>query len=190
VVAVEIEALCPRCSRQVYRHAVDWIAGRANGTLDLPEHDAIDGNPHAWTDTMLLNVRFPNEEEEAEGWRLRRERGAHDLEPVFRRWQSESDRRFEDWYQEERGGWPLFIWADFLRSTGRFIEGLAGRRELDMEDFFPETRSREMVHVLVETFRHAGVPEQDALDRVQDFLFSGTLDRAPRLRISSLLWAG
>jgi hypothetical protein len=176
--------------RQVYRHAVDWIADRTTDPLDMPENDALDGEPHVWTDTMRIGVRFPIDDEEVQEWRRRREAGKDDLDPVFRRWQAEKDRRFEDWYREELEGWPLFTWTDFLRSTGRLLEGLAGRRELDMEDLIPKTRSREMVHVLIETFEKAGVPIDEALDRVHDFLFSGTLDRVPRLRISSLLWAG
>lgn len=176
--------------RQVYRHAVDWIAGSVDGPLDLPEHDAVDGKPHAWTDTLQIGVRFPVDDEEVEALRLRRETGAEALEPVFSRWQAERDLRFEDWYAEELEAWPQFVWSDFLRSTGRLLAGLQGLRELDAEDVFPNTRSRELVYVLVDTFQKAGVPEEDALDRVLDFLFSGTLGRVARLRISSLLWAG
>lgn len=175
--------------RQLYRHASDWIAGKAEGPLVLLDHDAMEGQPHAWTDTIQISVHFPIAEEEIEESRLRREEGATSLEPVFRRWQQEADRHFEDWYREELEGWPQFVWADFLRSTGRLLAGLKGMRQLDTEDLLPRTRSRELVFVLAETLKNSGVPDEEAIDRVHELLFSGTLDRVPRLRISSLLWA-
>jgi hypothetical protein len=176
--------------RQLYRHAVDWIAGKATGPLELLEGDAITGRPHAWTDTMQIGVRFPVGEDEIAESRRRREAGAELLEPVFRRWQGEADRRFEDWYKEELDAWPQFVWADFLQSTGRLFEAMRGSGELDIDDLLPRTGSRELVYILMETFTESGVPEGQTLDRVRDLLFSGTLDRLPRLRISSLLWAG
>jgi hypothetical protein len=82
------------------------------------------------------------------------------------------------------------VWSDFLERTGRLLADMEGRRELDAEDIFPGTRSREMVQVLLDAFARAGIAAEDGLERVRDFLFSGTLDRVPRIRIESLLWAG
>jgi hypothetical protein len=176
--------------RQVYRHAADWIRRELGEPLELFEHDAIRGTPNAWTDTLRVSVHFPIDEDEIQESRRRRDAGARDLEPVFRRWQADTNRTFDDWYREELDGWPEWVWTDFLSSTGRFLAGLAGERELDADDFFPPTSSREMLHILIKTVREAGVSENDALDVVHDFLGSGTFERVPRIRISSLLWAG
>lgn len=176
--------------RQVYVHAMDWVTGKAEGPLPLEERDAFMADPHEWTETFQIKVQFPVSQEEIQESRQRREAGAASLEPVFRRWQQEGQRRFDDWYREELDAWSQFVWTDFLYSTGRLLAGLEGLLELEKEDVIPRTRSRELVFILAENFEKAGVPGEETLDRVRDFLFSGTLDRVPRLRISSLLWAG
>jgi hypothetical protein len=144
--------------RQLCRHAVDWIADNAEGPLELHERDAMKGQPHAWTDTIQISVHFPLNEEEIEESRRHRQSGAEGLEPVFRRWQGEGDRHFEDWYREDLEAWPRFVWGDFLRSTGRLLAGLEGMRQLDMEDLFPRTRSRELVFLLEKTFVRRASP--------------------------------
>ncbi len=176
--------------RQVVQHARDWLAGNVAGPLKLREWDALTGEPHAWKEAYILSVQFPVSEEEVEESRRRREQGGAALEEIFRRWQEESSRRGDEWYGEELEGWAIFTWTDFLRSAGRLIAAMEGVRQYELEDLIPTTRSRELVMTLAEIFRKGGIPEDEALDRVHDFLFSGTLDRVPRLRIQALLWAG
>ncbi len=67
---------------------------------------------------------------------------------------------------------------------------MQGAHQFDLEDLRPGTRSRELVMTLARIFQEGGVPEDEAFDRVHDLLFSETLDRVPKLRIQSLLWAG
>jgi hypothetical protein len=176
--------------RQVVQHARDWIAGNITEPLALREEDALTGDPHGWKDAYILSVHYPIPEEEVEESRRRREQGGISLEDVFRRWQGEGSREFDDWYREELDGWATYTWTDFLRSAGRFLAAVKGVREFDLEDLWPGTRSRELVLTLARIFQEGGVPEDEAFDRVHDFLFSGTLGRVPKLRIQSLLWAG
>jgi hypothetical protein len=176
--------------RQVVQHARDWIAGNITEPLALREEDALTGDPHGWKDAYILSVHYPIPEEEVEESRRRREQGGTSLEDIFRRWQKEGSREFDDWYREELDGWATYTWTDFLRSAGRFLAAVKGVREFDLEDLWPGTRSRELVLTLARIFQEGGVPEDEAFDRVHDFLFSATLGRVPKLRIQSLLWAG
>ena len=176
--------------RQVVQHARDWLAGDVTTPIALKEWDALTGEPHGWKDAYILSVRFPVPGQDIEESRRRREEGETSLENVFRRWQGEASRQFEDWYREELDGWATFTWIDFLRSAGRLLAAAQSTRQFDLEDLWPGTRSRELVLTLARIFQESGVPEDEAFDRVHDFLFSGTLDRVPKLRIQSLLWAG
>jgi hypothetical protein len=176
--------------RQVVQHARDWVAGDMTEPLALREDDALTGDPHGWKDAYILSVHYPISEEEIDESRRRREEGGSSLEDVFRRWQGNGSRRFHHWYREELDAWATFTWTDFLRSAGRFLAAMKGVREFDLEDLWPGTRSRELVLTLARIFQEGGVPEDEAFDRVHEFLFSGTLDRVPKLRIQSLLWAG
>lgn len=174
---------------QLVAHAKDWLANNADGPLDLGSTHAIMGQPHAWTDTIRVAVRFDVQQHEVEAQRQTRD-GAHDaLVAVFSRWQAETTRRFEDWYEEELASFGPMIWKDYVGWQGRLQEVVSGARPPTLDNLSPP-RGALHVQALQSVFSRAGVSPEVTLDKVREFLFSDTLGRVPVARIGALLYAG
>jgi len=175
---------------QVVRHARDWLAEATGAPLHLEEADAIQGDPHAWVDTIQIRVHFGVTEDEIAELREVRDSGGAALDGVFDRWTSEQSRSFEDWYREELDGWAIGAWSEFMKSVNKLWAAMTDQSPRRPEDLFQSTRFAELMTTLRQIFTGNGVAEDESWAKVYEFIFSGTFDRVPRTRIKALLWAG
>lgn len=76
---------------------------------------------HAWSDLLRYSVEFPEDPAWVEHLRSSREHQHAQLATIFARWQGERDRPFEEWREEEIGGWRERMRNETVGRHGRVL---------------------------------------------------------------------
>ena len=164
---------------QVQRHARQWLAGAGEEEVVLERREVLDGNAlDGWTDRMQIVVRSHWTAGQLEDIRAARDQTHAGIVRIFQRWQTESSRKFQDWYAEELDGFGKRIRGEFLR-----LVASGPLAVLNMSD-------DAMVPLMIQRdFEFGGLSDDEAWDRLHAFLQTVQWDRLPVARLGAMLWA-
>jgi hypothetical protein len=150
---------------QIVEHAKNWLEGTPEKPLQLEVHSVITGRINAWPPIfgVRANMRYgPEIVEQLIGWRNSLHQG---LTEVFERWRRQTNKQFEDWFDEE------------ATSYGRVcLEG-------------PQLEANTTVDAVQRCFEEAGVPSSKSFPTTVDYFLSPHLKYVPSVKISSMLYA-
>jgi len=173
---------------QICEHAKNWISGDSEKELDLDVHSVVSGNINDWQDKFLISINFPEEQDWIEELRKTREKTHKGLTQVFKRWQTEGNRTFQDWHEEESVASGRVILQNYFSHLARFSELSAGRIKPTINDLFPPS-SVTLVYSIRKIFQKAGIKDSDIWPKIIEYLTSPSLKDVPFIRISSMLYA-
>jgi len=92
-------------------------------------------------------------------------------EPVFRSWQREKNRKFRNWYEEEKKGFARSLIEGYQRVLKHFASASFGLEPVDA--FRALDPSFVIFHEIKETLKDRGIAGQDQLHRkLGEFLHS------------------
>jgi len=173
---------------QVYEHAKNWVTGNSEEELALNVHSVIRGNINAWQDRLIISVNMNYDQSWIDDLRKMRGKIHQGLNEVFKRWQSEKNNTFDDWFKEESmafGKSALQIYLNYLK---RFVEISSGQAELNDNDIFPPSAVI-LIHSIHDAFRGAGIQDPDMWQKTIEYLSDPSLQNIPFNQISSMLYA-
>jgi hypothetical protein len=119
------------------------------------------------------------------------------MKSIFARWQSEKDKKFDDWFKEEGyafGKGTIQAHLKFLQKQDDFMKKYAteyvdGKEpEVDLDSVLPPASS-ELIQALLRELRGRGIDGSDAIKKIIEYLSSQYVLDIPSIRISSLLYA-
>lgn len=177
--------------RQVCAHARDWIDGIEHRPDSFDPSALIHGRINSWHDHFFISSNQHWVHDMKEGKRNGLEAAHLRLTDVFKRWQSERGKSFDDWFREECLGFGkgvLRALGDHIKNMPELyssIENGSCDNPFDLfgslgVDFFIDVR---------EAFIHKGLGDQDATIQTVQYFQSLSLQHIPFLRITSMLWA-
>ncbi len=149
------------------------------------------GPINEWQDRFRISINFKIQNDEIIEMRKIKQKAHNGVTGVFQRWQSEKNKKFQDWYHEEGLIWGKTILRRFIDSTMKLGEFEAGRLQLTAEEVTALALDDAGV-ILSSLVRSApGKPgmNEENLTAVIQFLNSKELLKIPSNHIQALLWA-
>ncbi len=172
---------------QITESLHSWLQGQPYAT-NLDIRQLVHHDPHVWTDRFLITVNLGQVPGYIEALKAEREATHHALSGVFKGWKENPGISWDQWFEEEVGDYGPSILKAYVRDLVKFRELQQGVRAFSEDDAFP-TSSQVLVAILLREIRDAGVADQDAFQKLVDFLNSPNLKAVPFNRIAASLYA-
>lgn len=173
---------------QLYEHAKNWINGRVNEKLKLDKKSVIHGNINAWLDNLIVTVEFKYDKNFIDNLRLAREQVTQKIISVFKRWQTEKDKKFWDWFNEEYkafGRTTLKVQRDYLINQFGKLNDINEK----FLSFFNSPPAVTTISYIKYALRKYCSCEHDAIAKTEEYLNSDYLRDVPFIKISAMLYA-
>ncbi len=171
---------------QISQHARNWIRGEADSAIVIDVDQVIDGEINAWQNHFYVSVTLPQAELDkwAEGLRQVRDKTSDVLDGLVSRWQSETNRTFEDWFDEE----TMAFGKESLAILSNPAARLKGWADVTPQNVFRLPLFHTFVMIL-NVFRSEGVSEQDLKMKIFEYVVSPSWKTIPFNRINGMLIA-
>ncbi len=173
---------------QIYEHASNWISNHPDKELNLDVHSVVFDKINAWQDRFIIsgNIQYPSE------WiddiRNTREKICNGFARVFKRWQSEKNKSFYDWFEEVANSFGRLVLGEYISYIKRIAERPEERPVFAIDRAMLPWRVK-IVESICIAFQKAGVQDADIPDRTTQYLTSPYIKDIPFNKISSMLIA-
>jgi len=175
-------------SFQIYDHAMNWISGKEEKQLKLDVHSIVYGNINAWQDKLTISVNLQYGPDWIDDLKKTREKIHKGLSEIFRQWQSEKNKTFDDWFEKESMDFGRLTAQIYLKYRERFAQISQGQVELTRNDMVP-VPSVTLVHSIRDAFKRTGIQDHNIWSKIGEYLASSSLKNIPFVKISSMLYA-
>lgn len=172
---------------QLHNRALQYSGAPADSMIELSRERVVNGDLNAWRDWFQIALNSRPIDGLVDELREEKSKKQAGFAGVWKMWQQDTGRTFNDWYRDERMALSKVLKDKLSKILRRHIEIRFGRREMNMEDILPDDNE-----TLVFDLKKAlcGEDSNPALfKRVWEFLESEALDEVPDVRISSLVYA-
>jgi len=173
---------------QVYENMKNWIANRPDDPIDIDVHNIVHGDINAWQDKLLISIKRKYEDGWIDSLREEREQINSGLLAIFKRWQSETDKDFEYWFNQECEGYGKAVLQVYFNYLKTYIDITTGKTEPTANFLFPPD-SVVLIHEFHGLLREAGVPDEELWSKTVQYFNSPSLKHVPTIKISSMLYA-
>lgn len=173
---------------QVCEHARNWLQGRAEQEPALSVASVTHGEINAWQERIIITWESGIDQQWIDDLRKTRASGHQQLEHLFRTWQAERDKTFDDWYEVECNAFGDIVLQLHQAYLCRMAGHLAGLTSLSTELLFPPPVAV-LIASLGHTFRSLGLQEADIPTTIVEYLRSPSLRHVPAIKISAMLYA-
>ena len=174
--------------KQLYEHALNWANGNKDAKSTLNINSVIHGKINNWQGRFIItgNIHYPSNL--VEDIRKTRKEISKNLLEIFKRWQSESGKSFEYWYEEEVSTLGRLILEKYNQYIMELRKDPSKRPLLAIDRLF-RSKYVNMYETVVSAFIKAGIAEKDIESRSIKYLSSPCLKEIPFNKISSMLFA-
>lgn len=173
---------------QVLQNMKNWITGKPDEQISLDADDVIQGDIHGWQDRLIISVKRDYEENWVEKLREDREQLSSRLLEVFKRWQSETDKDFNYWFEEECKGYGRAVLQVYFNYLKTYMEIATGKIEPTASFLFPPDAVY-LIHEFHHVLREEGIPEADFWPKTVEYFSSPNIKQVPSIKISCMLYA-
>lgn len=174
---------------QVNEHLKHWLAGNVEYEPELDVSSVVQGEINVWTERYTISVDIPWKEEWIVDLRRQRDEPSEEINEVFSRWQGETGRSLNDWFEEEALAFGQNHLKGFGNQLKKYADIKAGERVLTMNDLLPAS-SVKLVLMIRHALTSSGISDQnDWSKKTIEYLRSPSLKVIPFLKISSMMWA-
>lgn len=173
---------------QLCNHATSWINGLTEIDLRFDRQSVIFGKIDAWQADYYFTFQRQWLIDSKEVKRKSKERISGKLGNIFARWQTEKNKSFWDWFDQESMGYGKAIFEESLGyiKTRRDISA-AGR--LPASDELTKPLVFDFFDDVLQIFMSSGLRDAALYEKIKDYFLSSELKNLPHNRISALLWA-
>jgi hypothetical protein len=151
---------------QLYYHASNWISGNQEKEINLDVNSVVRGKINAWQDRLFISVNINYSIDWIDDLRKARNKINKSLYNIFKRWQTEKNKTFGDWFEIESMSFGKVTLELYLN----YLEGL-------------------ILRSIKDAFLRAGIQEADVWPKTIKYLLSPSLKEVPFIKISSMLLA-
>ncbi len=162
-----------------------WLGAKA---LDLDVHRVVHGKINAWQERFIFSMGDFGWPELIQEIRTNREKVEDALVPVFKRWQTEKNKDFNYWYEQERKAQAQVLVGLYQRQLRYFALASLGLASFHVGELLPNMATITIQEIKEKLKRH-GVKEEDLNTKLGKFLRSDAFENAPFIKISSMLYA-
>ncbi len=173
---------------QICEHAKNWITGNQNKELNLNVHSIVYGKINSWQERLLITINMNYDEEWIDNLRKNRENVHKGLSECFKYWQSEKEKPFNYWVEEESRAFGKAIIQGYNNYLQRFMNIKLGLKDSDAEGLLP-TSSVSIIHSIQDVFENAGVKDIDIWQKTIEYLTTADFKNVPFIKISAMLYA-
>ena len=119
---------------------------------------------------------------------MTREQAHQGIITLFKGWQQETEKAFEDWFNEESASFGHHILSDYYNYHKKKLDVFKGFLEPTLENLLP-TLGVEIVETVIDSFKSAGVKDKEIEDKVLEYFYSSALKEIPFVKMWSMLIA-
>lgn len=169
---------------QISRQFHIWLGEKTN---DLDIRSIIHGDLNAWQERFKISIRNKDWPELLEELRKNKEIVLKEIIPIFKRWQSEKDKKFDYWYQQESNAYSEQIINSYKRQLANIAMAYSGMA-IEPGLLLPNMAVI-LIHEMRENLKGKGIDKSKADSMILEFLKSEQFHDTPYIKISSMLWA-
>ncbi len=177
---------------QITEHFLNYLSGNPDIPLIIDPEKIVFGNLNEWHNKMRISVTSKRTKENIEEKQKENILSYERFKDVFKRWQTEKHRKFEDFYKEEVSGFSkgtLIATRNFyerkLNMPAKYIE----TGKVDINDVIPPAPV-ELINDLINiAIQNGSNNSQVALIEVTSYLNSPKIEHIPTLRIGASIYA-
>lgn len=175
---------------QITENFREWV-GDAKKPLDIGDMlmgDNLDG----WQSRLIISVSL-RDQDPALPQELRRERDetSDALTKVFERWQTESAKSFNDWYEEERASFGQSIIKNYMSTLIDYVDFASGQNTVDINSFSSLLSQTSVTFTIIHRkLKEKGFSDNEVFKKSIEFFNSEKVKEIPYLRLSAILFAG
>ncbi|MDE2945347.1 MAG: hypothetical protein OXT63_14245 [Gemmatimonadota bacterium] len=167
-----------------------WFANRDPDWSRITRGDVVRGRLDRWSEQLLLTVNMGHFPGEIENRRKSRRRAHEVLQQFWDRRASQSQRSFEQLFQEERRGVAVAALQAFVVHVERWQGMTTDHEEIsDPLQLFMPGWLVQLVSWVLYRLGESGVPHDDQLQQAAKFLHSEQALSAPENDLGALLYA-
>lgn len=173
---------------QLYYHASNWISGNQEKEINLDVNSVVRGKINAWQDRLFISVNINYSMDWIDDLRKARNKINKGLYNIFKRWQTEKNKTFDDWFEIE----SMSFGKVTLELYFNYLEGL---KNMTTNNFVPTANynmswsSLLLLRSIKDAFLRASIQEADVWPKTIKYLLSPSLKEVPFIKISSMLFA-
>jgi hypothetical protein len=172
---------------QIVIRARKWIA-RETHNWSFDAQDITNGSINDWRGHLQLTLNTGIIPGLVEELREASRKKADGFSSVHAMWQNDKNLSFWDWFREERLGLGKVLMEEVTKTLARQIQIRTQHLVPTIEDILPNSNWGLFV-ALQKVFGEAGLPYEEAIPKVWEFLTAEELGEVPYVRISCLMFA-
>jgi len=177
---------------QVLEHFKNYLENKSDVPPKLDPELIVFGDLNEWHSRVRVSVSGKKTEERIKETRKEKEESYKRFTEVFKRWQIEKGKLFEDFYKEEMQGFAkgtLLSARNFYERKAQTSEKYAETGQIDMNDIFPPP-SAELLEDMMAIARQNGAKnDQESIEKIIGYLSLSNLEMIPTLRIGTSIYA-
>lgn len=165
-----------------------WFGDKKTEDIDI--HSVLHGDDiDGWQDRLRVSVDLFGQDHDLPQ-RIRKDRDQVDtnMQVVFKRWQSEKTKTFDDWYEEERSAFGPTILKSYIESVQRFTSALRGDVGSRWDHLLP-SETVTLVSEIQDELKQEGISDDQVLPKTIEYFKSDAIKEVLYGKISALLFA-
>ncbi len=160
----------------------DWLG---IDTRKIEVETITHGRLDEWQDKFIISVdMFKGDTDFVDVLKKEREQSEKSLLPVFKRWQTETDRNFEEWLKEEQAVIGTTFWNSAIERANKHQQN---PQNMTLDELLPSEREMILIDIL-EVLEKQGYDQANRINKANEYLSTRIKD-VPYFKISSNIYA-
>ena len=177
---------------QMQKHFRNFLKGKPEIPPETEPREIVLGELNKWRPHIEISINAKPKKEEVEETIKQKEASYASFVPVYKRWQTEKGKKFDDWYEEENGGFgkgTILAVQKFADRRSKLEENFIKTGKVDLSDVLPWP-SVELVNVLGSEAMKEGIKDDfEVMKKIVEYLNSKHIGIVPSIRIGSSIYA-
>jgi hypothetical protein len=111
---------------EVHEQLRRWLESKEMGQTDIPRECVVRGKIDEWQERLLITVNSKRMEMAKPSLQNTKDTVFSDMAPVFARWERESGKNFDFWYEQELSHWPFSIADGYKKYFEQIMSAMSG----------------------------------------------------------------
>lgn len=169
---------------QIHNNFKKWL-GQKN-VKDITLHDIVQGQINEWQDRLLItiNSKLDSDIKFIEDIRKDRNTSSLVLNEVFKEWQKQKRKKFNDWFEEEISDFGPSIWKKYLMDLQKLSNPTSQNLIASATSFASVTISS-----LLQELDEIDLDETGKFLKIKEYLYSDSIKKVHYVTISGMLFA-
>lgn len=174
---------------QIYQHINNWLKGEPEKKLELDINTIVRGNLNAWQDRLTISVDMEIDERLIDSFRKNREKICGSLSEVFARWQTETNKDYNDWFNEEVEIFGTVVLEAHLNYLKKIQQNQCLLNEESLLAFINPPPATILVGMIHRILKKNGIDDSEIIEKTDEYLHCQYIRDIPVIKISAMMYA-